>query len=133
MAEVCPCGRISDRNAIREFNRQFDCSLTVLGELFHSKHSVAAGERGSVTMKADDFSEIFLWNQDVDRLVRVQRLESLSIHPKEVLKAYEVRLEEIRAGLNADFSEAMAACERADESRLYRQQTVLEKQTETAN
>jgi hypothetical protein len=133
MAEVCPCGQISDRSVIRVSNRQFECSLIVLGELSHSKHSAAAGERGSTTMKADDFTEIFLWNQNVDRLVRVlQRLESFSIHPNQVLKAYEVRLEEIRAGLNADFSEAMAARERADESRLWRQRTTLEKQTETA-
>jgi hypothetical protein len=134
MAEVCHCARISHRNAIRVSNRQFECSSTVLGEISNSKGSAAAGERGSVPMKADDFTEIFLWNQNVDRLVCVlQRLESFSIHPKQVLKAYEVRLEEIRAGLNADFSEAMAARECADESRLWRQRTALEKQTETAN
>ena len=85
-------------------------------------------------MKADAYAEIFLWNQNVDWLVRVlQRLKSFPIRPKQVLKAYEVRLEEIRAGLNAAFSEAMAARERADESRLWRQRTALERQTETAN
>jgi hypothetical protein len=79
-------------------------------------------------MKADAYTEIFLWNRNVDRLVRVlQRLESLSIRPKQVLKAYEVRLEEIRAGLNAAFSEAMAARERADENRLWTQRIALEK------
>jgi hypothetical protein len=44
-----------------------------------------------------------------------------------VLKAYEVRLEEIRAGLNATFSEAMAARERVDENRLWTQRIALEK------
>jgi len=66
-------------------------------------------------MKEDAYAEIYLWNQNVDRLVRVlQRLESFSIRPKQELKAYEVRLEEIRAGPNAAFSEAMAPRERAD-------------------
>jgi hypothetical protein len=56
-------------------------------------------------MKADAFGEIYLWSREIDRLVRVlQRMEVLSIRPKQELKAYEVRLEEIRAGLNSDFT-----------------------------
>jgi len=75
-------------------------------------------------MKADAYAEIFLWNQNVDRLVRVlQRLESFSVRPKQALKAYEAWLEEIRAGHNADFTQAMAIRERADETRLRLQQT----------
>jgi hypothetical protein len=79
-------------------------------------------------MKADSYTEVFLWNQNVDRLVRVlQRLESFSIRPKQELKAYEIRLEEIRAGLNADFTQAMAVRERADETRLRLQRTAWER------
>ena len=78
-------------------------------------------------MKADAHGEIFLFNRDVDRLLRVlQRLESSSIRPRQEMKAYEVRLEEIRAGLNADFAEAMATRERDDEIRLRRQRTAWE-------
>ena len=81
-------------------------------------------------MKADAYTEIFLWNQNVDRLVRVlQRLESFSIRPKQELKAYEVRVEEIRAGLNADFAQAMAARERSDEDHLRMQRTTWETQS----
>jgi len=81
-------------------------------------------------MKADAYAEIFLWNQNVDRLVRVlQRVESSSIRPKQELKAYEVRLEEIRAGLNADFAQTMAARERSDEDRLRMQRTTWETQS----
>ncbi len=81
-------------------------------------------------MKADAYTEIFLWNQNVDRLVRVlQRLESVSIRPKQELKAYEVRVEEIRAGLNADFAQAMAARERSDEDHLRMQRTTWETQS----
>jgi hypothetical protein len=78
-------------------------------------------------MKADAYGEIFLFNRDIDRLLRaLQRLESASIRPKQELKAYEVRLEEIRAGLNADFAETMATRERDDEIRLRRQRTAWE-------
>ncbi len=81
-------------------------------------------------MKADAYAEIFLWNQNIDRLVRVlQRLESSSIRPKQELKAYEIRLEEIRAGFNADFAQAMAARERSDEDRLRMQRTTWETQS----
>jgi len=63
-------------------------------------------------------------------LVRVlQRLESFSIRPKQELKAYEIRLEEIRAGFNADFAQAMAARERSDEDRLRMQRTTWETQS----
>ena len=84
--------------------------------------------------KADAYTEIYLWNLNVDRLVRVlQRLELQCICPKQELKAYELRLEEIRAGLNASFSETMAARERADEFRLRSWRTSVESQTKLAN
>jgi hypothetical protein len=70
----------------------------------------------------------------MDRLVRVlERLELHSIRSKRELKAYKIRLEEIRAGLNADFAETMAARERADEFRLSIWQTAFERQTEGPN
>ena len=78
-------------------------------------------------MKVDAYAEIYLWNLNLDRLVRaLQRLETYSIRPKLEMKAYEVRLEEIRAGLNADFAEAIAERERNDEIRLCRQRSAWE-------
>lgn len=75
-------------------------------------------------MKVDVYAEMYLWNRSVDRLIRVlQRLEAFSIWSNQGIKAYQVRLEEIRAGLNADFAEATAKRERADEDRLCRQRT----------
>jgi hypothetical protein len=83
--------------------------------------------------KTDAFTEIYLWNLNVDRLVRVlQRLELHSIRSRRELRAYATRLEEIRAGLNADFAEANAARERADEFRLWSWRAALETQTERA-
>jgi len=76
----------------------------------------------------DIYAEVYLWNRNVDRLIRVlQRMEPFSIRPKQEMKAYEVRLEEIRAALNADFTEAMAIRERSDQSRLTRQRTTWER------
>ena len=70
-------------------------------------------------MKEDRYAEIYLWNRSVDRLIRIlQRMQTLSILPRQKMKAYEVRLEEIRAALNADFTEATATRERADQWRL---------------
>jgi hypothetical protein len=78
-------------------------------------------------MRSDGYGEMFLWNRELDRLRRVlQRLESASIWSRHEMKAYKVRLEEIRAGLNADFAEAMAARERGEQSRLRRQRSAWE-------
>jgi hypothetical protein len=93
------------------------------------------GSRNGAEMsKVDVFTEIYLWNLNMDRLIRVlQRLELHSIRSKRELKTYAIRLEEIRAGLNADFAEVMAARERADELRFRSWRIALERQTETVN
>ncbi|MHB8500736.1 MAG: hypothetical protein ACYDCG_12120 [Candidatus Acidiferrales bacterium] len=84
--------------------------------------------------KADVFIEIYLWNLNVDRLIRLlERLEPHSIRSKRDLRTYAIRLEEVRAGLNADFAEVMAARERADEFRFWTWRTALEKQTKPVN
>lgn len=84
--------------------------------------------------KTDAYIEIVLWNQSMDRLIRVlDRLELHLIRSHRELRAYAIRLEEVRAGLNADFAEAMAARERADEFRFDTWRTALEKQTKPVN
>ena len=85
-------------------------------------------------IKADEYSELFLWNRDVDRLIRVlQRMESIGILSKQEMKVYEVRLEEVRAALNAHFSGAMATRERDDHSRFKRQRTAWENTSRKPN
>jgi len=80
--------------------------------------------------KSDAYTEIYLWNLNADRLNRVlQRLELQSICSKQELRTYELRLEEIRAGLNAAFAEAMVSRERADEFRLRSWRIAVESQT----
>jgi hypothetical protein len=69
-------------------------------------------------MKADVYTEIFLLNKNVDSLVRVlQRMEALGIWSRQEMMAYEARLEELRASVNADFAELMSAKERLDQQR----------------
>jgi len=80
------------------------------------------------------YSDIYLWNRDLDRLIRVlQRMESIGILSKQEMKVYEVRLEEVRAALNAHFSGAMATRERDDHSRLKRQRTAWENKNTKPN
>jgi hypothetical protein len=70
-------------------------------------------------MKLDAYAEIYLWNKNVDALIRIlQRMEVLGILPQQAIKAHELRLEENRAALNADFAETMATRECTDERRL---------------
>jgi hypothetical protein len=84
--------------------------------------------------KLDAFTEIYLWNLNMDRLIRVlDRLKPHSIRSPRGLKVYAIRLEEIRAGLNADFAEVMAVRERADEYRYWFWRTAAERQKERPN
>ncbi len=84
--------------------------------------------------KADEYSELFLWNRNADRLIRVlQRMESIGILSKRDMKVYEVQLEEVRAAFNAQVSEALATRERDDQSRLKRQRTAWENANTSPN
>jgi len=79
-------------------------------------------------------AEIYLCHRNVDRLIRVlQRMETFSIRPRQEMKAYEVRAEEIRAALSVDFSAAMATLERDDHSRFKRQRTAWENTSRKPN
>jgi len=83
-------------------------------------------------MKLDAYAEIYLWNKNVDALIRVlQRMEALGVRTKQEMKVHEIRLEEIRAALNADFTEAMLTRERADHWRLNRQRNAWEPENQS--
>ena len=56
-----------------------------------------------------------------------------SFIPFDRSESYAIPLEEIRAGLNADFAEVMAARERADEFRFWSWRTAMERQKERTN
>lgn len=78
-------------------------------------------------MKADIYTEIFLFNKNVDSLVRVlQRMEALGVWSRREMTAYEVRVEELRASLNADFAERISVKERFDQRRFESQRLAME-------
>lgn len=84
--------------------------------------------------KSEIWADLYIWNLNIDRLVRVlQGLELHSIRSRRELRTYAIRLEEIRAGLNADFAEVMLARERADEFRFWTWRIALEKHTKLPN
>jgi hypothetical protein len=85
-------------------------------------------------MKADIFTEIFLWNKNIDSLVRVlQRLEALGVWPRHGLAGYEARLEEVRALLNADFADRMVPRERLDQERFESMRIAAEQSRRSAD
>jgi hypothetical protein len=78
-------------------------------------------------LRTDIYSELYLWNKNVDSLIRVlQRLEALRILPGQTLKECEIRLEELRCALNVGFLEAMLTREQTDHWRLSRQRETLD-------
>jgi hypothetical protein len=84
-------------------------------------------------METDASFELYLLNRNVNRPIRVlQRLEPFSIRSKRKMKTYGVRLEVIRAGLNADFTQAPAIRERADETRLRLQRTAWKRKNSSS-
>jgi hypothetical protein len=78
-------------------------------------------------VRTDICSELYLWNKNVDSLVRVlQRLESLRILPGQTLKECEIRLEELGCALNVGILEGTLQQERTDHWRLHQQRSAWE-------
>ena len=128
------CGQTLSRSATRVSDQHSEHSSETVIERRNPKSSPSAAKYGAQMNKTDAFTQICLWNLNMDRLIRVlQRLELHSIRSQRELRAYAIRLEEIRAGLNADFAEVMVARERSDEFRFWSWRIALERQRERAN
>jgi hypothetical protein len=54
-------------------------------------------------------------------------MEKFSLANKEALQSAQVELEEVRAGMNADLTEHLAASERHDEGHFWKQRRSYEK------
>ena len=77
-------------------------------------------------MKTDTYTELHLWNKNVDSSIRVlQRLEALRILPSQTLKEHEIRLEELRSILNITILETMLTREQTDYWRAHVRREVL--------
>ena len=74
------------------------------------------------------YESLFLLNQGIDHVVAILRgMEKFSFANKESLYSAQAEIEEVRASLNADFTEQLADRERHDEGRRWKQRRAFEK------
>jgi hypothetical protein len=77
------------------------------------------------------YESLFLWNQGVDQLLAtLQHLEKLPYADKRALQCTQAEIEELRAGVNADFVEEIGELERLDQGRFWKQRRAYEKTLE---
>jgi len=78
-------------------------------------------------LRTDIYIELYLWNKNVDSLLRVlQRLEALRILPGQTLTEWEIRFEELRSAFNVEILEATLTREQTDHWRFSRLREVLD-------
>jgi hypothetical protein len=78
-------------------------------------------------MRTDIYAELYLWNKNVDSLIRVlQRLQALRIVPAQALNECEIRLEELRSVWNVRILETMLEREQTDHERFSGQREALD-------
>ena len=74
------------------------------------------------------YESLFLLNQGVDQVVAIlRRMAKFPFANKKSLYSAQAEIEEVRAGMNADFTEQVADRERHDEGRLWKQRRAFEK------
>lgn len=77
------------------------------------------------------YESLFLWNQGVDHLIATLRsLEKLLFADKRSLQCTQAEIEELRAGVNADFVEEIGESERLDQGRFWKQRRAYERTLE---
>ena len=93
-----------------------------------SAFSVQPAARSS---KISFYESLFLWNQGVDQVLTIlRRLEKLPFADKRALHCTQAEIEELRAGVNADFVEEIGERERLDQGRFWKQRRAYEKTLE---
>ena len=74
------------------------------------------------------YESLFLLNQSFDHVVALLRgMEKFSIADKESMESALAEVEEVRSGVNADFTEQLGDRERFDEGRFWKQRRAFEK------
>ena len=74
------------------------------------------------------YESLFLLNHGVDHVVAILRgMEKFSIADKESMQSALAEIEEVRASINADFTEQLGDRERFDEGRFWKQRRAIEK------
>lgn len=74
------------------------------------------------------YQSLFLLNQGVDHLVAILHgMEKFPFAARESLQSAVVEIEEVRASMNADFTEQLGDRERSDQGRLWKQRRAFER------
>jgi hypothetical protein len=74
------------------------------------------------------YESLFLLNQSIDQVVAILRgMAKLPFADKESLLCAQAEIEEVRCGMNADFTEHLVDSERLDEGRFWKQRREFEK------
>ena len=74
------------------------------------------------------YESLFLLNQGVDHVLAILRgMKKFPFADKESLHSAQAEIEEVRAGMNADFAERLGDRERSDEARFWKQRRAFEK------
>ena len=74
------------------------------------------------------YESLFLLNQGFDHVVALLRgMEKFSIADQESMQSTLAEIEEVRAGVNADFVEPLGDRERFDESRFWKQRRGIDR------
>lgn len=74
------------------------------------------------------YESLFLLNEGVDHVITLLReMEKLPLADKESIKCAVVEVEQVRCGLNADFTEHLVDSERFDEGRFWKRRQEFEK------
>jgi hypothetical protein len=73
------------------------------------------------------YESLFLLNQSVDQVVAILRgMQKFPFADKESLKSAQAEIEEVRASMNADFTEQLGDRERFDEGCFWKQRRAFE-------
>jgi hypothetical protein len=80
------------------------------------------------SLKLRIYESLFLLNQGVDHVVAILRgMEKFPFADKESMQSAVAEIEEVRASMNADFTEQLGDRERFDEGRFWKQRRAVEK------
>jgi hypothetical protein len=120
--DVYPAG---DRDAMKASQK----TTAVGGGTMHARVHVGTkwGNGAGRTVRTDIYTELYLWNKNVDSLLRVlQRLEAFRILPGQTLTEWEIRFEELRSAFNVRLLETMFTREQTDHWRFSRLREALD-------
>jgi hypothetical protein len=120
--DVYPAG---DRGAMKASQK----TTAVGGGTVHAQSTCwnKVGNGAGRTVRTDIYTELYLWNKNVDSLLRVlQRVEAFRILPEQTLKECEIRLEELGFAFNVVILEAMLTREQTNHWRFSRLREVLD-------